>query len=76
MRFGLPRVITSDQGSEFNDTELMEMLGIEHRLTNPYHPQVCMIYMHKELALIIICYLLYMSRLTDLSKDSIKLFKG
>lgn len=55
MRFGLPRVITSDQGSEFNnslDTELMEMLGIEHRLTTPYHPQVCMIYMHKELALI------------------------
>ena len=55
MQFGLPRVITSDQGSEFNnslDTELMEMLGIEHRLTTPYHPQVCMIYMHKELALI------------------------
>ena len=80
MRFGLPRVITSDQGSEFNnslDTELMEMLGIEHRLTTPYHPQVCMIYIHRELALII-CYLLYMTlyRLTDLSKDLIKLFKG
>ena len=67
-------------GSEFNnflDTELMEMLGIEHRLTTPYHPQVCMIYIHRELALII-CYLLYMTlcRLTDLSKDLIKLFKG
>ena len=51
MRFGLPRVITSDQGSEFNnslDTELMEMLGVEHRLTTPYHPQVCMKYMHKN----------------------------
>ena len=50
MRFGLPRVITSDQGSEFNnslDTELMEMLGIEHRLTTPYHPQVGMKYMHE-----------------------------
>ena len=43
MRFGLPRVVTSDQGSEFNnslDTELMDMLGIDHRLTTPYHPQV------------------------------------
>ena len=36
-------MITSDQGSEFNnslDTELMDMLGIDHRLTTPYHPQV------------------------------------
>ena len=43
MMFGLPRVITSDQGGEFNnalDTELMEMMGIEHRLTTPYHPQI------------------------------------
>ena len=43
MMFGLPRVITSDQGSEFNnalDLRLMEMLGVEHRLTTPYHPQV------------------------------------
>ena len=34
MRVGLPRVITSDQGSEFNnslDTELMEMRGVEHK---------------------------------------------
>ena len=43
MMIGLPRVITSDQGSEFNnalDSRLMEMMGIEHRLTTPYHPQV------------------------------------
>ena len=43
MVFGLPRVITSDQGGKFNnalDTKLMEMMGIEHRLTTPYHPQV------------------------------------
>ena len=43
MLFGLPRVITSDQGSEFNnalDSRLMEMMGIERRLTTPYHPQV------------------------------------
>ena len=43
MMFGLPRVITSDQGREFNnalDSRLMEMMGVEHRLTTPYHPQV------------------------------------
>jgi hypothetical protein len=37
------KVLTSDQGSEFNnspDTMLMEMLGIDHRLKTPYHPQV------------------------------------
>lgn len=42
--FGLPNVITSDQGSEFNnkmDKKLMKMLNIEHRLTTPYHSQVC-----------------------------------
>ena len=36
MMFGLPRVITSDQGRELNnalDSRLMEMMGIEHRLT-------------------------------------------
>ena len=43
MTFGLPRVITSDQGGEFNndlDSELMKLMGIDHRLTTPYHPQV------------------------------------
>ena len=43
MQFGLPRVITSDQGSEFNnrlDKKLMKMMKIDHRLTTPYHPQV------------------------------------
>ncbi|XP_065890009.1 uncharacterized protein [Dysidea avara] len=42
MQFGLPRVITSDQGSEFNnrlDKKLMKMMKIDHRLTTPYHPQ-------------------------------------
>ena len=36
MKFGLPRVITSDQGGEFNnklDNVLMAMLNIDHRLT-------------------------------------------
>jgi len=36
-------VITSDQGGEFNndlDSELMGLMGIDHRLTTPYHPQV------------------------------------
>ena len=43
MQFGLPKVITSDQGSEFNnnlDKKLMKMINIDHRLTTPYHPQV------------------------------------
>ena len=37
------KVITSDQGSEFNnnlDKKLMKMMNIDHRLTTPYHPQV------------------------------------
>ena len=40
---GLPKVITSDQGTEFSnklDRELMKLLNIEHRLTTAYHPQV------------------------------------
>jgi IS30 family transposase len=44
MMFGLPRVITSDQGSEFNNTldkSIMDKLAVDHRLTTPYHPQVC-----------------------------------
>ena len=43
MTLGLPRVVTSDQGREFNDSinqELMSLLGITHRLTTAYHPQV------------------------------------
>ena len=46
MRFGLPRVITSDQGREFNNElnrELAKRLGIDHRLTTPYHPQVTIV---------------------------------
>ena len=47
MRMGIPKVITSDQGSEFNNKlngELMERLQINHRLTTPYHPQVSQCY--------------------------------
>jgi len=43
MQFGIPKVVTSDQGSEFNnnmDKKLMKLLNIDHRLTSPYHPQV------------------------------------
>ena len=46
MKFGLCRVVTSDQGKEFNNNlneELMKLLGIQHRLTTPYHPQVCLL---------------------------------
>ena len=45
MRMGLPKVITTDQGGEFNNdlnTELMNKLNIKHHLTTPYHPQVSM----------------------------------
>lgn len=45
MKMGLCKVVTSDQGTEFNNklnTEMMKLLGINHRLTTPYHPQVCM----------------------------------
>ena len=39
---GLPAVITSDQGTEFNNAlnrQLMRDFGIDHRLTTAYHPQ-------------------------------------
>eukprot|EP00731_Ephydatia_muelleri_P011380 Em0006g274a len=42
MRMGLPKVITTDNGTEFkNDLNkhLMELLGIEQRFTTAYHPQ-------------------------------------
>lgn len=45
MRLGICRVMTSDQGTEFNNAvnrELMQLLNIDHRLTTPYHPQVSM----------------------------------
>ena len=48
MRMGIPKVITSDQGSEFNNKlndEFMERLKIEHRLTTPYHPQVSVFFL-------------------------------
>ena len=43
MRMGIPQVVVSDQGREFNnalDDELAALLGITRRLTTPYHPQV------------------------------------
>lgn len=39
---GLPSVITTDQGKEFNNqlnTEFAKTFNIKHRLTTPYHPQ-------------------------------------
>ena len=44
MRMGLPQVIISDNGREFNndlDKKISDLLGIKRRLTTPYHPQVC-----------------------------------
>lgn len=39
---GLRAVITTDQGKEFHNkfnAEMTRVLGIEHRMTTPYHPQ-------------------------------------
>nr|GEX30255.1 reverse transcriptase domain-containing protein [Tanacetum cinerariifolium] len=41
-RFGAPRVIISDRGTNFyNDqfTKVMQKYGVTHRLSTPYHPQ-------------------------------------
>ena len=43
MRVGVPQVIVSDQGCEFNNAlndDIAKQLGIRRRLTTPYHPQV------------------------------------
>ena len=43
MRMGIPKVLTTDQGSEFKNhlnEELMQHLKIRHHLTTAYHPQV------------------------------------
>ena len=42
-RHGCPEVIISDQGPEFNNAAnatLFSLLGVEHRVTAAYHPQV------------------------------------
>ena len=39
---GIPSIITTDQGKEFYNkvnAELMNVFGIDHRLTTAYHPQ-------------------------------------
>ena len=39
-KYGLCKVVTSDQGTEFNNAinqELMKLLKIDYRLTTPYH---------------------------------------
>ena len=46
MRMGIPHIVTSDQGREFNNAvnkELMGLFAVNHRLTTAYHPQVCII---------------------------------
>ena len=43
MRMGVPQVIVSDQGREFNNAlndDIAKQRGIRRRLTTPYHPQV------------------------------------
>ena len=58
MMFGLPKVITSDQGGEFHnnlDDQLMAMLGIDHRLSTPYHPQVRILMLNCEHIIVTCC---------------------
>lgn len=41
-RFGVPREIVNDQGSQFTShlmTALVQQYKIKHRLSSPYHPQ-------------------------------------
>lgn len=43
MRMGIPKVLTTDQGSEFKNRlneDIMQLLKIRHHLTTAYHPQV------------------------------------
>ena len=43
MRMGLPCVVVSDNGREFDNKlndEICKTLGIKRRLITPYHPQV------------------------------------
>ncbi|CAM8910790.1 unnamed protein product [Rhodiola kirilowii] len=41
-RFGVPRIITSDGGSHFEEKNfeaLIHKYGVRHKMTMPYHPQ-------------------------------------
>ena len=43
MHMGIPHLLTSDNSREFKnelDKKLMELLGVKHIFTTPYHPQV------------------------------------
>ena len=43
MRMGIPKVLTSDNGSEFRkdlEMRLAKALGVKRIYTTPYHPQV------------------------------------
>ena len=63
MRMGTPRLLTSDNGSEFRnelDTKLMELLKIKHIFTTPYHPQVkAVIIQHVKYTQHLACLLVY-----------------
>ena len=54
MKIGLPAVITTDQGSEFENQlkdEVMKILTIRHHLITAYHPQVGEVYCSRKKAI-------------------------
>ena len=47
MRMGIPKPLTSDNGSEFKNELDALFLGIKRIFTTPYHPQVSLyLYLH------------------------------
>ena len=72
MRMGIPKLLTSDNGSEFrNDLEmrLAKALGVKRIYTTPYHPQVSQylsahftISLFLTCTVILLCFLYYINQ--------------
>ena len=51
MRMDLPSVIISDNGKGFDNqlnADIVDLLGIQHRLITPYHPQLSVTLGHSK----------------------------
>ncbi|XP_052745960.1 retrovirus-related Pol polyprotein from transposon 412 isoform X3 [Bicyclus anynana] len=60
-RFGCPRVIITDRGSQFSShlfQKIVELTGAEHRMTTSYHPQCngMVERLHRQLKAAIMCH--------------------